>query len=555
MGDIVTIVLKMTLGMFVNKAKSSLSDKLKDGGLNSQQLRSLIMSNLDDIKSKLVGLFRGNLLSSASLIQEGLRLLNDLLDRPNSPKPLVQNKVKASSSGTDLLLDVDQLVKAIHEIKTRSGDHFTSAMELLKSANTKATEAFHNQALSVEDRVLAAKLRVQSRLLLSLENPSLAWQPCRFYLEELHGVPTIVEVFRNDVEGGMLSFLKREKRHELVLSVSAMNFVVLNFLKNFTKIPVNLCDWPTLQSSDWTYNPLIPSKQICAELQSAGIECPNLAVVKAFGRCPDWRNVAVKSNRDLIGGCREPDSNVVVFNEFTTDGIKRSAIYGHGITSVHLLFLAVDIDDNIYVLSDQNCTGLGSISLVPQDGLLSVFDSKEELAEQIKIGHCWRNNIVAPSLDGFALMTYNAHLCINAEVTFYKRIEGKIQRTFSFQIKLSEHSLIAVTNKYQVVAVKQSGYLVRIFGEKHGKLIRKFELYGRERESCVSITFNFLTEELVFVSIVGSCYFLSTYELETGKRRQNVRLPLFNDEKDVHLTTHCSGPMALVSSNYVLYLQ
>ena len=162
---------------------------------------------------------------------------------------------------------------------------------------------------------------------------------------------------------------------------------------------------------------------------------------------------------------------------------------------------------------------------------------------------------MAPSPDGFALMTYNAHLCINAEVTFYKRIEGKIQRTFSFEIKLSEYSLVAVTNKYQVVAVKQSGYRVRIFREKNGMLIREFELYGRERESCVSITFNFLTEELVFVSTVGSCYFLSTYELETGKRRHNVRIPLFNNEKGVHLTTHCSGPMALVSPNYVLYLQ
>ena len=85
MSDVVGIVLKMTFGLFADKARNSLSDKLKDGGLDSQQLRNLIISKLQNLEKKLDGLARSNLLTSVSRIQEGLRLLGDLLDKPNTP--------------------------------------------------------------------------------------------------------------------------------------------------------------------------------------------------------------------------------------------------------------------------------------------------------------------------------------------------------------------------------------------------------------------------------------------------------------------------------------
>ena len=209
MSDVVGIVLKMTLGLFADKARNSLSNKLKDGGLDSQQLRNLIISKLQNLEKKLDGLARSNLLTSVSRIQEGLRLLGDLLDKPNTPTLLFHgddddkgeenstrpsNTGQASSSESKSPLDVDlahKLVEVMNEWKRNSGEYFTSPMKLFEEANTKATEAFHNEALSLEDRILAAKLCVQSRLLLSLDNPSLASQSCRLYLEELHGLAPI----------------------------------------------------------------------------------------------------------------------------------------------------------------------------------------------------------------------------------------------------------------------------------------------------------------------------------------------------------------------------
>lgn len=94
MFSVVLSALKMTLGLYLNKVRTSLSESLKDGDLNSQQFRSLIMSDMETIKAQIDGLARRELLSSASFIQEGMFLLNELLD--TSPRT---TKYKTLSMG------------------------------------------------------------------------------------------------------------------------------------------------------------------------------------------------------------------------------------------------------------------------------------------------------------------------------------------------------------------------------------------------------------------------------------------------------------------------
>ena len=627
----VDVVLKMTLGLFVSKARSSLSEKLKDGGLNSQQLRGLIMSNLQDIKTKLAGLARSNLLTSASNVEEGLRFLDALLlDKPNTPtlplqeddKKVVENpdvagkleqasssgkdsslnvdatfdvfaldkpntptlplrnirrrllpqkwKVakaarnlgQASSSGKDSHLDIDvarALTEALKKIKINSSDNFVSAMKLFENANTEATKAFHNEALSLEDRVLATKLRVQSRLLLSLENPSLANQPCRLYLEELHGLSSIVEMFHNELEGGMLSFLNKEKRHELVLSVSAINVVVFNFLKIFTKARISLYEWPNLKRGP--YNPLILEKTICVELQNFGVEIPGL-YPDIYGMI---RSVTVNEDGHLFLGTRSSIDSIhiqkVTINEVKTVEFS----YLRSFRYRHVFEVAIDSYDNMYVLADECCSASETFSLDPRPSSLYAFDSEGVRTGYCRPGFCRRHKALAPTPDGFVIVSNNTSACTD-EVAFYQNNGGKIQRTSGFQSKMWKRLLITVTSKYQVIVVEKRGFRVRVY-EKDGRVIREFELYGGKDESCFSVAFNHLTEEVVFVTRVGNWYFLSSYVIESGERRHCTRLTLFDKIKPEdlqryfrvpeapHLTSHWKGPMALVSEEYILYIQ
>jgi hypothetical protein len=72
------------------------------------------------------------------------------------------------------------------------------------------------------------------------------------------------------------SNLNKAKRLELVLYVSEMNFVVFQFLKSYTKGPVNVYDWPLIKHGDWTYNPLIPNELVLIELEKSEVEVPGI---------------------------------------------------------------------------------------------------------------------------------------------------------------------------------------------------------------------------------------------------------------------------------------
>ena len=558
MSEVVGIVLKMSLSLFVDKARSSLSDQLKDGGLDSQQLRNLVVSKLQNLEKKLDGLARASLLSSVSRVQEGLRLLGDLLDKPSTPTLLLQeddrddsarasgNFAQSSSSKSKSALDVDsalKLAQVIDELKRSSGDHFTSAIELFKEANTKATEAFHNEALSIDDRIRAAKIRVQSRLLSSLENPSLTSQPCRLYLEELHDLPPIVKDFRKHLEGGMVSVLNSEKRRKLVLSVSAINLVVFKFLKSFAKDPVNLYNWPNVSSEDWTYNPLIPDKTIYLELQNAAIEFPNLFVPKDVGFTNKLSNrrrgFAVNSDGQLIGEAVlrdmkiKEDHKTVKLNDFRWHIL---AIDSNDIT--YLLFL-------IYPSACSFTLSPFSIYLV----VLESYKFSNTPIRPVKLDECDLEDapVVNSTPDGFALVRKEKYSAGTYKVAFYQNSQGNVTCRLAYNVEVNpKYSwLTAVTSKYQLVAAEMCGYHVRVYKED-GQLIREFELYGGKDESCVSIAFNYLAEEVVFVSSVGHWFYLSTYELETGKLRHKARLTLFGECRktefsEIPILKHSSG--------------
>ena len=79
MSAIVTAVLEGTLGLLVKKGRQSLSEKLKRGDVTNQQLRSWIVSEIDDVKSKLEAFARRDLKTSVSFFKEGLVLLGKVI--------------------------------------------------------------------------------------------------------------------------------------------------------------------------------------------------------------------------------------------------------------------------------------------------------------------------------------------------------------------------------------------------------------------------------------------------------------------------------------------
>ena len=75
MSSIATAVFKLTIGLLVDKSRDKAAEKLKDGDVTDQKFRGLIVREIDDIKSKLDGLSRKDLVASISFFEEGIVFL------------------------------------------------------------------------------------------------------------------------------------------------------------------------------------------------------------------------------------------------------------------------------------------------------------------------------------------------------------------------------------------------------------------------------------------------------------------------------------------------
>ena len=81
MSSIITAVFKATIGLLVNKGRDKAAEKLKDGDVTDQKFRGLIVREIDDIKWKLDGLARKDLLASISFFKKGIDLLSALFTK------------------------------------------------------------------------------------------------------------------------------------------------------------------------------------------------------------------------------------------------------------------------------------------------------------------------------------------------------------------------------------------------------------------------------------------------------------------------------------------
>ena len=81
MTSIVMGILSSTVSLLWNKARDSTAAKLKDGDITDAKIREIVVRELNDIKSKLDGLSRKDLLSSYSFLKEGVDLLNVSLSK------------------------------------------------------------------------------------------------------------------------------------------------------------------------------------------------------------------------------------------------------------------------------------------------------------------------------------------------------------------------------------------------------------------------------------------------------------------------------------------
>jgi hypothetical protein len=296
MSAIVSGVLNSTIGLLCSKLRDYTAGRLNEGDANDEQCRQIIVRELDDIKSKLDGLSRKDLLASLSFFKEGVTRLYSSLetsvescDGPSTSQASVEDQSEVESATAmipvtqaehDVIQRASELSDLIGNLKIASKERYKSAKKSFEEAKRLATEAFNNTALSSEDRLMASKLRIASRILECLDDPEAAVRDCLLYLKELQDLPAVQAMFSVwiDSDKGITSRLRarfnKKKRDVNVDSIQMINALLIDLAMKFTNISMGFLNWPTIKIGKERYHPVLHNNAVLKEIERNDMQFP-----------------------------------------------------------------------------------------------------------------------------------------------------------------------------------------------------------------------------------------------------------------------------------------
>ena len=274
MSSIVIPVFKSTIGLVASKGRDKIAEILKDGDVTDQKFHSLIVKEIDEIKSKLHALSRKDLEASISFFKEGIAFLYEVFKIANTRGECGAVKAQAAcNEAIPLIEGIRRLeITGLDESATRK---LSAAKKRFEDARRKATEAYNNESLETSDRILAMKYRVMATILETVDNPADALAPCRVCVGELNSLPAVQNNFDVQLKTGIQavrSLLGKEERREIISSVCHVNRVIYDFTRTFGG-DAHLWTWPTVKTGGNKINPLYDARVTNVLVQQGTEHC------------------------------------------------------------------------------------------------------------------------------------------------------------------------------------------------------------------------------------------------------------------------------------------
>ena len=266
MSSFIEAILKATVGLLVNKGRNAAAEKLKDGDVTNEQLRNLIARELDDIKSKLDGIARKDLLASISFYKEGLFYLYKVKPNEEDGKTIQQRDertatpLKQEFGSSVASVKTVSLVEEMRSLQLTDRDNSSAralndAKDRFKQARKKATEAFCNEALSTSDRILAMQYRIMATILEKVDCLTDALAASRFCLEELHSMPAVKKGLDVHLQKGFKSRFNKAEREDTIGSVCRINRVIFH-IAEIVEEDNDISLWPCIDRGEDKIDPL-----------------------------------------------------------------------------------------------------------------------------------------------------------------------------------------------------------------------------------------------------------------------------------------------------------
>ena len=360
MSVIITAVFKATMGWLVDKCRDEAAKKLKDGDITDQQFRGIIMREIDDMRSKLNGLSRKDLLASISFFREGVELLYEVFEDTRSRSKYGADAAQAACAEAVSLTEGMKHLELTKSATRKLDD----AKKRFESARERATDAFSNEALSPNDRILSMQYRVMATVLEKIDHPEDVLAPCKVCIEELNSLPVVQQSLREQLKTGfraVKSLFNKEERRKVISGVCLVNRVAFNVIRT---VPVKelFPKWLMIDTGEEKVD-LLRDARVREILCKQGMENCSVPWILDHDDEEELSDIATNSSRQYI--LAYFDLTIKVFDNsgkfvqgfrlppLIDDSGKELSI------KTRVVRLATDMNDNIYVLVSEK-SRLGS---------------------------------------------------------------------------------------------------------------------------------------------------------------------------------------------------
>ena len=356
MSSIVTTVFRYTIGLLVSKGRDKVAETLKDGDVTDQKFHSLIVKEIEDIKSKLDALSRKDLEASISFFEEGIVLLYEVFKIANARGECGAVTAQAAcSEAIPIIEGIKRLeLTCLDESATRK---LSTAKKRFEDARREATRAFKNEGLKTSERVLAMKYRVMATILETVDNPADAVGPCGVCVKELNSLPAVQNNFDVQLKTGIQAvrgLLSKEERREVISGVCHVNRVIYDVTRIFGG-DTHFWILPTVETRNNKINPLYDARVTKVLLQQGMEHC--CVTPWSFGqegekkhKLKDPIGIAINSSGEFIVGDNE-DHCVKVFDR-NGKFVKHSGLHTDDVNTLsYVKDVATDMNGNIFVLT------------------------------------------------------------------------------------------------------------------------------------------------------------------------------------------------------------
>ena len=535
-------ILSSTVGLVAGKVYDRLTNKLKDGDLASEQLRQIIVRDLNDIKSKLDCLSLKDLDASYSFLKEGVELLNLAIDQWNeaSEGPTDEVITVMNDTASGILNAALSLPQAIRKLKISSDKPFISAQDCFKASREAATHAFNNKSLSIKDRIMACKLRVAARILESgLEDPEAATTACLLSLKELHRLPTIQEMFAVSLKGGLKSMLKKAERLENIMSVLFIDHALYDFASKYSSKSHYVFTWPGIELKDRTFHPILHAHEIVAKTTSSEEFVQQLNRVVVDSRMK-WAKFAVNSRGEII----LLDDDKITVNYST--GERKDVMLPDRTESNVVRWrmdVAVDSNDNVYAV--RRLATRDKNSSYKEDFVLYAFDENYDM-KQVS---------VLDFLDGRRLRYMDIAVDKNQNLIMFTDWNDQVyicENTgkLKFQFKQHGSSLcsLSISNNNDIMVVSDDHRAVQVYSTE-GNL--KSTMKVPEDHEARRVAFHHGICKIFVLTYVWkqhSCFLLGYSQ--AGELENSVFFRK-GDPQRIDMKSHPSGPVAVAADESI----